>query len=134
MRVEDKGIGTVVVIVIAVMIAVVAVIGGYYLGTHSGGSSGGSGGGGEVSVSDILLHPAQYMGKQVVVRGTVLSTPALLPNSGMLTNGDSIYLINLPDSVSIGATYLVTGVVTNSTEGFMGDIIAISVTDIRLAD
>ena len=133
---EEKGVSSITVIAIAVVVIAVAVtavvIYGFYI---VGRGAGGGGGGAETSVSDIILHPAQYMGKQVVVRGAVILMSAISPNTGMLTNVGSIYLINLPAGfASIGAMYLVTGIVTTSTGGYLGNTIVISVTDIRLAD
>ena len=119
---EERGIG--VVVVIAIVIVVVAVVGlsSYYLFTR---------GPSETSIPDITLHPAQYMGKQIEVKGMVQVIQvgvAMLVDPG---TGSFIFLTNLPENfTSIAAYYRVRGTVTT----YQQSSLALDVTDIRLAD
>lgn len=59
---NQKGIAPLIIVVIIVVVAVVAGV-GIYVATRGGGT---------VNISDISTHPNQYLGKEVVVEGSIM--------------------------------------------------------------
>jgi hypothetical protein len=125
--VEEKGVSSIIVIAIVIVIAVIA-IGGYLLLR-----------GGTTRIADIGNNPSKYMGKQVELKGTVTrfqtTGGGIQIWVGVLNDvSGNIYLIHLPDNFfPTGASYLVKGIVENSTIYSLGAVLAIDVKNIESA-